>query len=124
MPKRKGGVLKSSREGESNQAEEDKGVTDGEQQPGSTDRGEKRKAEYGDGEGEALAKKARERSGELGLMKSSEDNASESASEDGVEVIDGKAIVTMAADSQEVGTAVTNEAIMQPIEMPKHGNCS
>ena len=124
MPKRKGGVLKSSREGESNEAEEDKGVTDGEQQPGSTDRGKKRKAEYGDGEGDTPTKKARERSMELGLMKSSENNASESASKDGIEVIHGKAIVTMAAGSQKVGTAVTIEAISQPIEMSKHGNGS
>lgn len=96
MPKRKGGVLKSNQKGESNEAEENKGAMDGEQQPESVDRGEKRKAEHEDSEGEVPAKKARERLEEVGIIESSADDASQAASEDAANVIDGKADFTMA----------------------------
>lgn len=93
MPKRKGGVLKSNKEGESNEAEEDKDVADGEQQPGSADRGEKRKAEDEDSEGEAPVKKAREGSEEVGITQSSADDAGEAVSEDVAGITCGKADV-------------------------------
>ncbi len=117
MPKRKGGVLKVNEKGEINDGEEDKGVPDCEQQPGSADKGEKRMAGYEDGERGAPTKKARQRPNEVGVVESSKDNSGEAASEDVVEVIDGKA-----GDApEEVGKAVPKEEISQPIKTPKYG---
>jgi len=117
MPKRKGGLLKVNEKGEIKEGEEDKGVPDCEQQPGSAKKGEKRKAGYEDDEEGAPTKKTRERTDEVGVVESSKENAGEAAPEDVVEVIDGKA-----GDApEEVGKAVPKEEISQPIKTPKYG---